>query len=122
MPYLTLEDSAALTPVSCSNADTVGEFVRGVCSRGFAFPEGPILPKFRPNDPAGNSPTVSNATHTPKRAVPRPGRLRPGQAKKTPAARPSEWERVAGAGTEKKPKTKMLVYVKPLGLAEDTFC
>jgi hypothetical protein len=32
-------------------ADTVGEFVRGVYSRGFAFPAEPILPKFRPNAP-----------------------------------------------------------------------
>ncbi len=30
--------------------DTVGEFVRGVWNRGFLFPEGTNLPKFRPND------------------------------------------------------------------------
>ena len=63
-PYLH-GSGGGLKPVFCSIADTVGEFVRDVCSRGFASPARPILPKFRSNACAGNSPTVSIATHTP---------------------------------------------------------
>ena len=44
---------------------------RAPANRGFAFPARLILPSFRPNDPPGNSPTVSNATHGPTATRPR---------------------------------------------------
>jgi hypothetical protein len=44
-----VEGPEALTPVSCSIADTVGEFVREVWNSRFGFPIRPKSPIFRPN-------------------------------------------------------------------------
>src|SRR5436305_1130396 len=49
---------------SC-NFDTVGEFVGGAWNGGFAFPEAPILPIFRPNDPRREFANVSKVRESP---------------------------------------------------------
>jgi len=60
------ESVAILTPVFCSIADTVGEFVRGVWSSGLGFPVYPNSPRLWPNGPRWK---LANSIHFYSRAT-----------------------------------------------------